>query len=59
MIELSLSSLAAHLNAHLSGADVRFKGINTDSRKAMHGQLFVALRGDKFDAHQLDRKSVV
>jgi UDP-N-acetylmuramoyl-tripeptide--D-alanyl-D-alanine ligase len=32
--------------------DVIFTGIATDSRKALTGQLFLALVGDRFDAHQ-------
>ncbi len=31
--------------------DAAFDGISTDSRTASAGSLFVALRGDKFDAH--------
>ena len=37
-------------NAHLT-ADVAFDGVSIDSRIASAGSLFVALKGDKFDAH--------
>jgi UDP-N-acetylmuramoyl-tripeptide--D-alanyl-D-alanine ligase len=37
--------------ARLVGADVAFGGVSTDSRKADAGALFVALRGESFDAH--------
>ncbi|MGE0762614.1 MAG: UDP-N-acetylmuramoyl-tripeptide--D-alanyl-D-alanine ligase [Bdellovibrionales bacterium] len=30
---------------------VHFSGIGTDTRKSLAGQLFVALKGDRFDAH--------
>ena len=32
--------------------DMRFDGIGTDSRTIRPGRLFVALRGERFDAHQ-------
>jgi UDP-N-acetylmuramoyl-tripeptide--D-alanyl-D-alanine ligase len=32
-------------------ADVAFDGVTTDSRQAAAGNLFVALRGERFDAH--------
>ncbi|MEJ2637043.1 MAG: UDP-N-acetylmuramoyl-tripeptide--D-alanyl-D-alanine ligase [Calditrichia bacterium] len=32
--------------------DFYIKGISTDSRKTREGELFVALRGEKFDGHQ-------
>lgn len=37
--------------ARLVGADVAFGGVSTDSRKVDAGALFVALRGESFDAH--------
>ena len=30
----------------------RFRGISTDSRSIRRGDLFVALRGERFDGHQ-------
>ncbi|MFN3927467.1 MAG: UDP-N-acetylmuramoyl-tripeptide--D-alanyl-D-alanine ligase [Pseudanabaenaceae cyanobacterium] len=32
--------------------DVYFRGVSTDSRQIEAGQIFVALRGEKFDGHQ-------
>jgi len=32
-------------------ADTRIRGLFTDTRKPMHGGVFVALRGERFDAH--------
>ncbi|CAN7556775.1 UDP-N-acetylmuramoyl-tripeptide--D-alanyl-D-alanine ligase [Massilia sp. LjRoot122] len=37
--------------AQLVGADVAFDGVSTDSRTAPGGALFVALKGETFDAH--------
>lgn len=34
-----------------ASADVAFEGVSTDSRQAAAGNLFVALRGERFDAH--------
>ena len=35
-----------------------FKGVGTDTREDLTGQLFVALRGDNFDAHEFLAKAV-
>jgi UDP-N-acetylmuramoyl-tripeptide--D-alanyl-D-alanine ligase len=29
-----------------------FDGVGTDTRKSLHGKLFIALKGDNFDAHE-------
>ena len=39
------------VRGRLVGADIRFDSVATDSRGDCAGQLFVALRGDRFDAH--------
>jgi UDP-N-acetylmuramoyl-tripeptide--D-alanyl-D-alanine ligase len=46
---MRLSELAPVLDARLSGAEVEFAAVATDSRKIAAGDLFVALRGDHFD----------
>jgi UDP-N-acetylmuramoyl-tripeptide--D-alanyl-D-alanine ligase len=51
MIQTTLSTLAQVIQADLRGADGRFTGISTDSRRVTAGQLFVALRGEHFDGH--------
>jgi UDP-N-acetylmuramoyl-tripeptide--D-alanyl-D-alanine ligase len=48
---LSLSAAAKAINAGYSGADVTFSGVTTDSRAAAPGDLFVALKGERFDGH--------
>jgi UDP-N-acetylmuramoyl-tripeptide--D-alanyl-D-alanine ligase len=43
--------VAAIPGAQLVGGDVAFDGVSTDSRTAPAGALFVALKGETFDAH--------
>ena len=52
MSGMRLSEAARVLHGTLSGADVEFTGVSTDSRAVEPGQLFVALRGERFDAHE-------
>jgi UDP-N-acetylmuramoyl-tripeptide--D-alanyl-D-alanine ligase len=48
----SLSQLQKALSgARMTAADVAFDGVSTDSRNIAAGNLFVALRGERFDAH--------
>ena len=42
---------AAVVNTPAAATDVAFDGVSTDSRNAAAGNLFVALRGERFDAH--------
>jgi UDP-N-acetylmuramoyl-tripeptide--D-alanyl-D-alanine ligase len=48
---MQLSTIANALNAQMFGSDVTFTSVGTDSRHITQGQLFVALKGDKFDGH--------
>jgi len=48
---MSLAEAAAVLDANLRGGDARFSGVSTDSRTLRRGELFVALRGERFDGH--------
>ncbi|MBQ5941189.1 UDP-N-acetylmuramoyl-tripeptide--D-alanyl-D-alanine ligase [Massilia sp. AB1] len=43
--------ISAMPGARLVGGDIAFEGVSTDSRKLQPGMLFVALRGEVFDAH--------
>jgi UDP-N-acetylmuramoyl-tripeptide--D-alanyl-D-alanine ligase len=47
----SLSQLQAALAGAGMTADAQFDGVSTDSRNVAPGNLFVALRGERFDAH--------
>jgi UDP-N-acetylmuramoyl-tripeptide--D-alanyl-D-alanine ligase len=46
-----MSDLARRLDAPLHGQDARFTRVTTDSRALAPGDLFVALKGDRFDGH--------
>ncbi|NDP59654.1 MAG: UDP-N-acetylmuramoyl-tripeptide--D-alanyl-D-alanine ligase [Oxalobacteraceae bacterium] len=48
----TLSDLQPWLAGARANGDASFDGISTDSRTAPAGSLFVALRGEKFDAHK-------
>ena len=47
----TLSEAAARVGGRVVGIDVQFDGVSTDSRQDLDGQLFVALRGERFDGH--------
>ena len=49
MMYLSEAALATH--GRVVGRDVMFTSVGTDSRAVVPGQLFVALRGERFDGH--------
>ncbi|WP_028994335.1 UDP-N-acetylmuramoyl-tripeptide--D-alanyl-D-alanine ligase [Azonexus hydrophilus] len=51
MIAWQLSQVAAAVGGRLLGADRRIAGVSTDTRAVAPGQLFIALRGERFDAH--------
>ena len=51
MRPMSLTELEAPLQARLIGTDCEFLGVSTDSRQLAGGDLFVALRGERFDGH--------
>ena len=48
---MALAEAASAVAGRVRGADARFSGVSTDSRKIGRGQLFVALRGERFDGH--------
>jgi UDP-N-acetylmuramoyl-tripeptide--D-alanyl-D-alanine ligase len=48
---MRLSEAVAVLGGRMSGADARFSGVSTDTRTLRAGDLFVALRGERFDGH--------
>lgn len=51
MISVSLSQLADILHGELHGDDRLIADVTTDTRKLTPGCLFVALKGERFDAH--------
>jgi len=46
-----LSQVAAAVGGRLIGDDLPLAGVSTDTRAIAPGQLFIALRGERFDAH--------
>ena len=48
---MRLSEAAQALSARSAGGDPLFTGVSTDTRTLKDGDLFVALRGERFDGH--------
>jgi len=46
----ALSQVATAVDGRLNGPDREYDSVSTDTRKLAPGQLFVALRGERFDA---------
>jgi len=55
---MPLSQAAEYLGINYSGDDIEFHGISTDTRKVRQGELFVALQGENFDAHDFIQQAV-
>ena len=49
---MAVQEAARALHAEWRGEDVFFTGVSTDSRMVGRGDLFVALRGEKFDGYE-------
>lgn len=52
MISGSLQEAAIVLRGELTGEDRPYLGVSTDTRRIEAGQLFVALKGPRFDGHE-------
>ena len=48
---MRLSEAAVATQGQLRGQDFEFTGVSTDSRSVQPGDLFVALRGERYDGH--------
>jgi MurE/MurF fusion protein len=55
---LSVSEAAAACGGRGAGPDAVFSGVCTDSRAIRRGDLFVALRGERFDGHGFVEKAI-
>lgn len=53
MIALSLNDAAEAMHGQLHGTHGHFAGVSTDTRTVNAGELFVALSGPNFDAHEV------
>jgi UDP-N-acetylmuramoyl-tripeptide--D-alanyl-D-alanine ligase len=49
---MTLAEAASATGGRTSGNGTRFAGVSTDSRTIQAGELFVALRGERFDGHE-------
>ncbi len=58
MIELTLSDIANIVEGTHSGGDVRIQQVTTDTRAIETGALFIALVGERFDAHDFCQQAV-
>ena len=54
---MSLAQAATVLGGELRGSNVRFTNVCTDSRTLKSGDLFVALRGERYDGHDFVAKA--
>jgi UDP-N-acetylmuramoyl-tripeptide--D-alanyl-D-alanine ligase len=52
VIAMNLSEAAAIVAGTLRGPDAAFAGCTTDSRRVRKNELFIALRGERFDGHE-------
>ena len=55
---MPLSLAAKHLGIKYSGNDIEFHGVSTDTRQVRSGELFIALQGENFDAHDFIQQAV-
>ncbi|WP_115719994.1 UDP-N-acetylmuramoyl-tripeptide--D-alanyl-D-alanine ligase [Gallaecimonas mangrovi] len=51
MLNMTLSEIAKAIDAELLGDDISIKAVSTDTRSLSGGELFIALKGEHFDAH--------
>ncbi|MFZ4833506.1 UDP-N-acetylmuramoyl-tripeptide--D-alanyl-D-alanine ligase [Rouxiella sp. Mn2063] len=58
MISVSLQTLRDVLNAQLVGNDAHIDSVTTDTRQITAGCLFIALKGENFDAHDFTADAV-
>lgn len=58
MIPVSLKTLAQVTDGALIGNDLEITEVTTDTRKVTAGCLFIALKGERFDAHEFANEAV-
>ncbi|MGH8688541.1 MAG: UDP-N-acetylmuramoyl-tripeptide--D-alanyl-D-alanine ligase, partial [Burkholderiales bacterium] len=49
---MSLAEAATAMQGRRAGAEATFAGVSTDSRSIVAGELFVAIRGERYDGHE-------
>lgn len=55
---MQLSTIAKAVNGQLLGADDNVTSVGTDSRHIINNQLFVAIKGDKFDGNRFAETAI-
>ena len=55
---MTLLEAAQAIAAQASGSNVPFLGVSTDSRNVTPGDLFIALKGERFDGHEYIRTAL-
>ncbi len=58
MIKVTLSQIAKLTNGELIGGDATIDAVSTDTRTITQGSLFVALVGERFDAHDFCQQAI-
>ncbi|NVJ60783.1 MAG: UDP-N-acetylmuramoyl-tripeptide--D-alanyl-D-alanine ligase [Gammaproteobacteria bacterium] len=58
MIPLTLSEIASHIGGELIGDDTLIESVSTDTRSTDQNDLFVALKGPRFDAHEFLQQAI-
>lgn len=55
---INLSALAQKLDGELIGGDIAFSELSTDSRTLSHGDMYLALNGDRFDGNDFVAEAI-
>lgn len=55
---IALSKLAINSSGELDGVDIQFSSVAIDTRTVTQGDLFVAIKGDRFDGHEFIQKAI-
>jgi len=58
MFRLPLAACIAPLDAQLKGDDVDLNSVSIDTRTLLPGDVYVAIRGDRFDGHKFIKKAI-
>ena len=57
IVDMPLSELKKRCGGELHGQDIRFNSVSTDSRRVEEGELYLALKGERFDGHEFVKQA--